>query len=52
VAEDGGARDEQIVESSGQGLLDEAALHCVIARAAPFPRTASCFTVPIHFFVP
>ncbi|MGC4122871.1 MAG: TonB family protein [Myxococcales bacterium] len=52
VGDDGRPRNEEIVESSGQSLLDDAAVRCVIAKAAPFPRTASCFTVPVHFFVP
>lgn len=52
VSEDGQPRDAALVEPSGQPLLDDAALRCVLARAAPFPATTACFTVPIHFFVP
>lgn len=37
--------------TSGQGLLDDAALGCVVQKAWPFPAAASgrCFTVPVRF---
>jgi len=49
VGEGGQPRDAQVVEESGQTLLDEAALHCVLERAAPYPAIRDCLTVPVRF---
>ncbi|MCL2013184.1 MAG: energy transducer TonB [Cystobacterineae bacterium] len=42
---------EQLVQSSGHGLLDEAALLCVLKGAQPLPSSSQgrCFRVPIAF---
>jgi TonB family protein len=49
VGDDGLARDASIVVSSGLALLDDAALVCTLARAAPFPSGGGCNSVPIRF---
>ena len=38
-----------LVHSSGSLLLDDAAIDCVVPRAAPLPLTTDCLTVPIRF---
>jgi TonB family protein len=52
VGEGGAPREVQLVESSGVTLLDEAALGCVVSRAAPLPKTRRCVEVPVRFRVP
>jgi TonB family protein len=47
----GGVIDAAVKESSGAQLLDDSALHCVLATAAPFPPEAAshCYAVPVRF---
>lgn len=45
----GDAVEARVVEGSGQAVLDEAALGCVLRRAAPFPAVAVCLAVPVRF---
>jgi protein TonB len=46
----GEPRDVQVVDSSGQQVLDRAATDCVLPSAAPFPATSHlCVTVPVRF---
>jgi len=46
----GEPRDVQVVDSSGEQVLDGAAVDCVLPSAAPFPATSHlCVTVPVKF---
>ena len=47
----GGVIDAAVKESSGASLLDDSALHCVLAAAAPLPPEAAshCYAVPVRF---
>jgi len=49
VGANGAPIDVALVQSTGNFALDDAALHCVIPGAAPFPRTDRCLVVPLAF---
>ena len=49
VGADGAPTDVSLVQTTGNFALDDAALHCVIPGAAPFPRTSRCLVVPLAF---
>jgi outer membrane biosynthesis protein TonB len=49
VGVDGAPIDVALVQSTGNFALDDAALHCVIPGAAPFPHTDRCLVVPLAF---
>ena len=49
VDSDGAPIDVSLVQTTGNFALDDAALHCVIPGAAPFPRTSRCLVVPLAF---
>ncbi len=47
----GGVTGAAVKESSGAPLLDDSALNCVLAAAAPLPPEAAshCYAVPVRF---
>ena len=49
VGADGAPTEVSLVQTTGNFALDDAALHCVIPGAAPFPRTSRCLVVPLAF---
>ncbi len=49
VGADGAPTDVSLVQTTGNFALDDAALHCVVPGAAPFPRTNRCLVVPLAF---
>jgi len=49
VGADGAPTDVSLVQSTGSFALDDAALHCVIPGAAPFPHADRCLVVPLVF---
>lgn len=47
----GAPQEREVVHSSGSALLDDAAIHCVVNGASPFPAEGwnQCFQVPVCF---
>lgn len=46
---EGQPQGARILSSSGFEILDDAALNCVLPRAAPLPLTGPCLALPVRF---
>jgi protein TonB len=48
---EGQPQGARVLSSSGFEILDDAALNCVLPRAAPLPRTGPCLALPVRFSI-